>query len=210
MALGDDILANDHTVTLYDAAGTSLVSAVFSGALTYQTDGYAYTPVAGPTLTAGMTYVVTVWAASVSGDSQIGSVDGEAFDDVITPLRLNLYSDFSSGPVMPGNELSGRELLSASFKFEVVQSNPVTMIQDLIGLVASYNLQQGIDNSLDAKLEAAVKALEDVNANNDASAVNKLQAFINEAEAQRGNKLTIEQADELIAKAQVIIAMLTP
>jgi hypothetical protein len=87
--------------------------------------------------------------------------------------------------------------------------DPVGMIENLVGLVTSYNLQQGIDNSLDAKLAAASDALEDANANNDASAINKLEAFISEVEAQRGKKLEPCQADELHADADAIIAALT-
>ena len=82
------------------------------------------------------------------------------------------------------------------------------MIGDLVDTVTAMNLQQGIDNSLDAKLDAALGALEDANQNNDASAVNKLQAFINEVEAQRDNKITNEQADELHDAAQAIIDLL--
>lgn len=37
------------------------------------------------------------------------------------------------------------------------------------------------------------------------AAANKLEAFINQVEAQRGKKITDEQADELIADAQRII-----
>jgi hypothetical protein len=88
-------------------------------------------------------------------------------------------------------------------------SDPVEKIQDLINLVASFNLQQGIDNSLDAKLDAALGALDDVNQNNDAAAINTLQAFINAVEAQRDNKITSEQADELITAAQAIIDLLS-
>ena len=88
-------------------------------------------------------------------------------------------------------------------------ADPVAMINALVAKVASFNLQQGIDNSLDAKLEAALQALEDVNANNDAAAVNKLQAFISEVEAQRAKKITDTQATALVADAQAIIAVLT-
>jgi hypothetical protein len=87
--------------------------------------------------------------------------------------------------------------------------NPIGMIENLVGLVTSYNLQQGIDNSLDAKLASASDALEDVNANNDAAAVNKLEAFISEVEVQRGKKLEAWQADELHGEADAIIAVLT-
>jgi len=45
----------------------------------------------------------------------------------------------------------------------------------------------------------------DINQNNDAAALNSLQAFINAVEAQSGNKLTVEQANALIQDAQEII-----
>ena len=85
---------------------------------------------------------------------------------------------------------------------------PQTKIVELIDTVAEMNLQQGIDNSLDAKLDAAVNALDDVNKNNDVAAINSLNAFINAVEAQRDNKLTNEQADTLIADANYIITLL--
>lgn len=87
--------------------------------------------------------------------------------------------------------------------------DPVQLIQDLIDTVTGMNLQQGIDNSLDAKLDAALGALDDVNVNNDAAAINTLQAFINAVEAQRDNKITGAQADILVADAQAIIALLS-
>jgi len=37
------------------------------------------------------------------------------------------------------------------------------------------------------------------------AAINKLNAFINQIEAQRGKKITDEEADTLIAEAQRII-----
>jgi len=87
---------------------------------------------------------------------------------------------------------------------------PVVMIEDLIADVEHLNGSYGIPNSLDAKLEAAQKSLEDANQNNDVAAVNKLQAFINEVEAQSGNQIEDpEDADRLIAAAQAIIDLLT-
>ncbi|MCK5560220.1 MAG: hypothetical protein KAJ51_06485, partial [Thermoplasmata archaeon] len=57
-------------------------------------------------------------------------------------------------------------------------------------------------NSLISKLENAQKSLDK---GQDNAAVNQLNAFINEVEAQRGKKLTDAQADELIAAAQSIM-----
>lgn len=82
---------------------------------------------------------------------------------------------------------------------------PEVMIQNLIDTVLSLNLQQGISNSMDAKLEAALSALDDTNSNNDVAATNSLNALINAIEAQRGGKITDEDADNLIADVQAII-----
>jgi hypothetical protein len=81
-------------------------------------------------------------------------------------------------------------------------------IEGLISTVEGLNLQQGIENSLDAKLQNAKDSLAAANAGLREDAVNKLQAFINACEAQRDKALTSEQADELIAMANAIIASL--
>lgn len=85
---------------------------------------------------------------------------------------------------------------------------PQEAIEDLILLTEDMNLQNGINNSLDAKLDAVLKALEDANEKNDVAAINALNAFINAVEAQRGNKISEADADILIAAALDIIAML--
>lgn len=90
----------------------------------------------------------------------------------------------------------------------VYEPTPESAIENLIAHVESMNLQQGIDNSLDTKLTSASDALEALNADQRNDAVNKLNAFINEVEAQRGKKLTNEQADLLIAAAQEVISLI--
>jgi hypothetical protein len=90
-----------------------------------------------------------------------------------------------------------------------VADDPVILVEILIDDVMDLNLQQGIENSLDAKLEAASNALADLNENNDVAAINSLQAFINAVEAQRGQDLTDELADELVERAQAIIDSLS-
>lgn len=78
-------------------------------------------------------------------------------------------------------------------------------IYDLIDAVESMNLQQGIENGLDAKLQNVQDSIEAFNADNRNDAINKLNAFVNAVEAQRGNKISNEQADYLIAEAQKLI-----
>ena len=92
--------------------------------------------------------------------------------------------------------------------FEVVE-DPVQLLESLAQDVIDLNLHSGIENSLDAKLDAALKAIEDLNQNNDVAAINALEAFINAVEAQRGNKIPEADADDLIAAAQQIIDLLT-
>ena len=89
-----------------------------------------------------------------------------------------------------------------------IESAPEPTIADLINNVQAMNLQQGIENSLDAKLTSAQDALNAQDNGQISIAVNKLNAFINEVEAQRGNKLTDAQADELITYAQNLINLI--
>jgi hypothetical protein len=92
---------------------------------------------------------------------------------------------------------------STSCSFTVVVQTPQKAIQDLINQVQSLGLSKGIENSLLAKLQAALKALDGCNVNTSA---NQLMAFINEVNAQRGKALTQGQGDQLIMVAQEIIA----
>jgi hypothetical protein len=89
--------------------------------------------------------------------------------------------------------------------------SPQARIEKLIREVLSLNLQHGITNSLDAKLDAVLQALDDVNENNDVAAINALGAFINaiEAQRQRGKEISDADADALVGIAQEIIAMLS-
>ena len=70
------------------------------------------------------------------------------------------------------------------------------------------NLANGIDNSLDAKLDAALLALDDINENNDVAACNSLEAFISAVEVQSGNKITVEDANDLIDHVTTIVLLL--
>jgi hypothetical protein len=96
--------------------------------------------------------------------------------------------------------------ITTSFSDFAVMTAPT--IGDLIVRVEEMNLHQGIENSLDAKLAAAQDA---INANNNGqyqTAISKLNSFITEVEAQRGNKLTNSQADELHAFAINLINLI--
>ncbi len=76
---------------------------------------------------------------------------------------------------------------------------------DLPDLIRDLSLPQGIENSLISKVENALKSLENGNVE---AAMNQLQAFINQVEAQRGKKIPEEDADMLIQYALNIIQKL--
>ena len=80
--------------------------------------------------------------------------------------------------------------------------DPVEMINDVIEDIEDMGLCHGIENSLTQKLNNVIQSLGNGQTN---AAINQLNAFINQVEAQRGKKLTDEQADALVNVAQQII-----
>ncbi|MCI0499580.1 MAG: hypothetical protein L0Y36_07865 [Planctomycetales bacterium] len=89
-----------------------------------------------------------------------------------------------------------------------IPPTPSELLDDLAQHVADLNLHKGTTNSLNAKLNSAMKALTDTNEHNDAAASHILEAFINEVEAQKGKKIPEQDADDLIDAAQQIIDLL--
>jgi hypothetical protein len=81
-------------------------------------------------------------------------------------------------------------------------SDPIMSTQELIETIKTWNLPKGTENSLASKLQNAIQSLDNGQQN---AAINKLNAFINEVQAQRGKKLTNGQADTLTSEAQRII-----
>lgn len=210
---GVNSYAYDHVITIYDSAGVEKISGtVVAGPIgTRRENDYAYVDVSAQNvvLTGGQKYVIaSYWTQTEQWwDMDIQYTSLFSPGNGITLGQLDLRATGQTVPIDMGDTVN--TFLSANFQFEVAPSDPLVMIESLVCTVASFNLQQGIDNSLDAKLAAALDALEDLNTNNDASAVNRLEAFIGEVEAQRGKKITNSQADSLVADAQAIIAVVT-
>lgn len=81
-------------------------------------------------------------------------------------------------------------------------TTPEVLLQELIDCVLALELNMGIETALTATLEAALASWE----NDRPATVMQIEAFINKVEAMRGNQLTDAEADELISKAQDVIA----
>lgn len=79
------------------------------------------------------------------------------------------------------------------------------LLTELAQAVVALNVQAGISNSLDSKLSNAIAALEDEKRGDKSSAINMLNAFINEVTAQRNLRLTDGQANQLVGMAKAII-----
>ena len=113
---------------------------------------------------------------------------------------------FANGPTTVNCTATDAAGNSTPGSFTVTVNGPVAQLSNLISIVGNFNNPFGITNSLDTKLQNAIDALSAMKGGNASSACNSLGAFINEAQAQSGKKLTAAQANLLIASANQIRA----
>jgi len=132
----------------------------------------------------------------VSEDGGSGSVNGTHFYTWPGNYTVQIEVTDDDGGVGSGN-----------FTCDVLPV-PELMVEILLNEVNTLELPDGIGNSLSSALDTAMAALGDSNTENDVAAANALGAFLNKSEAQRGKKISEEDADDLIAKVQEIIAEL--
>jgi hypothetical protein len=108
----------------------------------------------------------------------------------------------------PGDDEAGAEA-GAGYVFSNLNipaaKTPEELLQDLIDKLDGFDLAK-LGNSLSQKL---ANAQSDLEAGRISNAVNKLQSFLNEVEAQRGKALTDGQATQLTDCALEIIGLLT-
>jgi hypothetical protein len=149
------------------------------------------------------------------GWSGAGNINADPlFADV--DLRLSVGSPCidagDNSAVLVATDLDGNPRIINNIvdmgAYEAPMLDPVELLLKLVQDVRNMNLEKGIENSLVAKLEAALQVLDDVNENNDVAAINSLEAFINLVEAQRGKQISDTDADALIVAAQQIIDLL--
>ena len=82
------------------------------------------------------------------------------------------------------------------------------MGENFVDTEAGLDSETGLTNRRTAKIEAALRKVEDGNVANDAAAVGSLEAFIHQVNAQRGKKISEADADDLVAGAEELISVL--
>jgi hypothetical protein len=92
---------------------------------------------------------------------------------------------------------------------EVTAPTPTDLLNDLRSDLESLELDRGVRNALDARLQGALQSLTSDNANTRQDGINKLNAFISYVDAQRGKKIGDADADFLIDAATTIIKLAT-
>lgn len=90
---------------------------------------------------------------------------------------------------------------SANGVFSIIVKGAGEQIIDLTILVKNFNSPTGLENSLLAKLQNAFTKL---TRGDTAGACNQLSAFINEVQAQSGKKISVTQANQMLAAASRI------
>ncbi len=171
-----------ETVTISGITNTAtLFTASFSGG-TFLADGTTY-------------WVVAQHLGGSSGFTWIYSIDQSGSRNGNRAAFSGVWTTGQTGDL--GLTVNGTPV-----------AGPVGLTQDLIVDVVDLNLVNGIANSLDAKLDSVVRALDDLNENNDVAACNALEGFINAVEAQSGNHISVDDAVALIEDTQQIIALL--
>jgi beta propeller repeat protein len=154
---------------------------------------------------------VTVDATSPAGAHVVLNV--KAIDDIDPSPKLTCTSPLDA--VFPigttkvtctATDASGNKAEPTAFDVNV--RGAAEQLASLTDLVESLNLRRCIDNSLDAKLSAALYALEAARAGAGGSACRLLDAFMHEVNAQTGKAITASDAALLLNAAAQIRSVL--
>jgi YVTN family beta-propeller protein len=112
--------------------------------------------------------------------------------------------DTATNSVVATITLAGFEPQPFGIAITPAKKSAADLITGLVNFVSTLNLQNGIANSLDAKLQAAQASLAAAKANNLNTACNQIDAFINAVIAQSGNQLAVDPTNQLLVQAAQI------
>ena len=181
-------------------AGGGVVDGAFADSLSFQWNGINYNETTANT-----------GSLLFDADGNLTSfVAGNVCDT--TTGRCSLNVAFEAWRILPVSGFSGYStgggIYGASLTFTVTRISVLTQLEDLADLILEINLQAGISNALDSKLNSVFSALDDQNENNDVAALNSMYAFCSSVSAQTGKKLSVDEANSLINAANGIIGAL--
>ena len=147
----------------------------------------------------GLTIDSNASLENLNGLSNLISVEGN-----LTIQNNTSLSDYNGlFTLLNGNGLSGAYNSSGN---AVNLTEADILIEGLISLINNSGIPNGTKNSLVSLLKNSEKSLEKFN---NGAAINQLEAFINEIEAQSGKKIDETTANEWIATAQRTITVIS-
>ena len=156
-------------------------------------------------------------SGQVVGDSRTDSGEDHAFlwlDGDMTDLGTlggsssHAYGINDSGQVVGYARTASEERHACMWIPATAETMLAREAQFITDQVDAGNIDVELEESLLAKVNAAIAALDRGNPNDAKVAMNELKALINELEAQTGKKITPEAAEEIIRLANEIIAAL--
>ena len=174
---------------------------------TYDTSGYASDPTEGIKLAFT---VPVVNDESVFNGLVITHGEDQNSDGIIQANEMIPYN----GTVDP-NKITHHDFATRTVWVYVPTLSPFVIVKgapdqfnDLIKMVKGFNLKAGIQNSLDTKLQKALKGYQAALAKDRPTACNEMNSFISESQAQSGKALTPSQTNQLIIAARQIKVVL--
>jgi len=142
---------------------------------------------------------------------ELGDLDGDGISDdedncpdIANPDQEDFDDDGIGDVCDPDDDNDGVSDEDDTCPFETATGQDanvdgcIDIIEDFSHVIEDLNLPGGIENSLVSKVENAQASIE---RGNTEAAINKLEAFINQVKAQRGKKISEEDADMLIEYA---------
>lgn len=153
------------------------------------------------------------------------TLDATSLDGALVTYKVTAMDDTDPNPAVNCLPASGSQFpigetvvtctatdstgnISAPQSFVITVLGAEEQLLNLIALINQLNAAHGITNSLDAKLQNALKTLETIRQNNHTASCNEIDAFIHEVQAQSGKELTFDQANKMFAISFQIMAVL--
>ena len=186
VSIYDYALTNAEILALYQQYAGQLPTANFT-----------YTPVNPMNKT-----VIQFTDTSFDSDGTIVSWWWNFGDHYYSDLQNPVHCYYVNGTYTTSLTVTDDSGGTDTYSLIIIVQSPVEAIENLIDDVLDMELPTSIETALLSKLNNAINFL---NSNQPDAAISQLEEFINKVEAQRGKKITEEQADYLVGKAQAII-----